>query len=177
MPSCPRCGKELVTGQGFCRNCGLDAQTNTMMPLFVATRTRRRLLVLAGVWLLPIGILLLYTLDRNPALEALALVAGILAAAVWVFALRQRTPYSYEFFESFVRVKYPSSLSRMATTRIPYSSIEGFVRVGEGPAARSEFSVGGSEGRYVVRDVTSYAGIDLSQWIQGKVSGPPDGVT
>jgi hypothetical protein len=177
MPSCPRCGKEVEPGQKFCRNCGLDAQTNTMMPLFVASRARRRLLGLAAAWLLPIGLLLLYTLDRNPVLEALALVAAVLTVAVWVFALRQREPYSYEFFESFVRVKYPSSFSRLATTRIPYSSIEGFVRVGEGAGTRYEFSIRGREDRYVVRGVTSYAGVDLSRWIQGKVSGPPARVT
>jgi hypothetical protein len=143
-----------------------------MMPLFVASTTRRRLIGLAVAWLVAFVFILSYALGHDPVVEVVAFITGALAIGASIVALLQRTPYSYEFFEDFVRVAYPSSFSHMTKTRIPYSTIDDFLCVGDGTAAKYEFSVRGREGRFVVRGVTSYAGVDLSQWIKGRIPGP-----
>jgi hypothetical protein len=168
---CPRCGNETDARSEFCKNCGFDAQANMMMPLFVSS-TRRRLFWLAIVWLLAFVFIFSYALGHNPVVEVIAFITGALAIGASVVALLQRTPYSYEFFEDFVRVAYPSSFSHMTKTRIPYSTIDDFLSMPEGATTRYEFSVRGREGKFIVRGVTSYAGVDLSQWIKGRIPGP-----
>ena len=117
-----------------------------------------------------LGLVLAYTLDRQEVLEALALPVVALAVAASAVALTRKEPSTYQFFDEFIRVTYPSSFWRMKTARIPYSSIDNFGKVKEGDSTKYEFSIKDHPGRFVIRGVTSLAGGDLAQWMEAKIS-------
>jgi hypothetical protein len=165
----------------FCRNCGFDAQKNMMMPLFVASATRKRLFRLGTIWVLALVFTLSYTLGHSLVFGFIALVVDVAAIGTSVLSLRQKVPYSYEFFEDFVRVTYPSSFTHLTTTRVPYSTIDDFVwaRGNEQGGAGTgvyKFSVKGSDGeKLVVRNVTGFGGAaagDFAGWIEGRIPVP-----
>jgi zinc-ribbon domain len=180
VPTCPRCGKEVDPQWEFCRNCGFDAQKNMMMPLFVASATRKRLFRLGGIWVLALVFTVSYTLVHSLDVGLIALVFDVGAIGTSFLSLRQRVPYSYEFFEDFVRVTYPSSFTHLTTARVPYSTIDDFIceRRKDRGAGTSvyEFSVKGSDGeRLVVRNLTGFGGAatgDFALWIEGRIPVP-----
>ena len=151
-----------------------------MMPLFVASATRKRLFRLGVIWVLALVFTVSYTLGHSLGVGFIALVVDIGAIGTSVLSLRQRVPYSYEFFEDFVRVTYPSSFTHLTTTRIPYSTIDDFICLqgNERRAATSvyEFSVKGSDGEMlVVRNLTGFgpgAAGDFARWIEGRIPVP-----
>ena len=139
-------------------------------PLFVASTTSRRLLRLTAAWLLAVGLVLAYTLDRQEVLEVLAFLAVALAVAASAVALTRQEPSTYQFFDEFIRVTYPSSFWRIKTARIPYSSIEDFGRVKESDSTKYEFSIKHHPGKFMVKGVTSLKGGDLAPWMEAKIS-------
>jgi hypothetical protein len=177
----------------FCMSCGYDAQNNMMMPLFVASATRRRLFRLGLIWVLALILTVYYTLGHSLAVGLVAFVIDAVAIGVSFFLLRQRAPYSYQFFEDFVRVTYPSSFTHLNTIRVHYSTFDDFVVLeNNGKGGEYEFSSKGEEGigerRFVVRNVTNFGGggtttaagrtkreageDDFSQWIEGRIPIP-----